>query len=491
MSGRKVNYLLAALTGACMVVIFPGWNWTLLAPLTVTPLLLASAAESNNKQRFALGYLSGFLYACGVYYWFAGVLSVHGGMGDWGGFGTYLVYCFLRAIHYGLFSLGAAQLLQSRWAVLLIPALWTGLERTQHPLSNFAWTLLGNAATDMSLPMRLAPWVGVYGLSFLLAMVGTVVALALLGRPRLELAPGLLVCGLFFLPELPAPENALSSAVSVQPNIDPERVSWNAQTVANLETRMGGLSLESALAKGVARPSMILWPELPAPIYYEEDVALRETITRVARATQTPLVISSVSRNSSGEGLNVAQFIDALGNPAGNYAKNYLVPFGEYVPPLFSWVNKISNEAGTFAPGTAINDFAIGDKRAGVFICYESAVPHHVRLFAQGGAQVLVMLTNDGYFFRTAAREQHLLLGRMRAAENGRWLLRSSNNGHTVSIDPAGRIVKQFPQFVETADRLPFNWVSAQTFYTMHGDWFAWGCLAAACVMIGWKATGN
>ena len=470
MSRRQANYLLAALTGACLVVIFPGLNWTLLA---------------------ALGYLSGFIYALGVYYWFAGVLSVHGGMGDWGGFGTYIVYCILRAIHYGLFSLGAAKLLRSRWAALLIPALWTGLERTQHPLSGFAWVLLGNAGTDMSIPMRLAPWVGVYGLSFLFAMLGTVVTLAILRRPRVELSPALLSIALLALPALPPALEATTSAVSVQPNVDPERVQWTVETVNTLKSRMGLLSLESALAKGVAKPALIVWPELPAPIYYEEDAGLREIVTGVARTTQTPMVISSVSHNAAGEALNIAQFIDAKGKPAGSYAKNFLVPFGEYVPPLFSWVNKVSNETGTFAPGTEITDFVIGGHRVGVFICYESAVPHHVRLFAARGAEVLVMLTNDGYFFRTAAREQHLLLARMRAAENGMWLLRSTNNGHTASIDPAGRIVTQLPPLVETSGRLPFSWVSGRTYYTSNGDWFAWGCLAAACVMIGLKAKGD
>ena len=104
---------------------------------------------------------------------------------------------------------------------------------------------------------------------------------------------------------------------------------------------------------------------------------------------------------------------------------------------------------------------------------------------------MLATLTNDGYFFRTAAREQHLQLARMRAAENGKWLLRSTNNGHTAAIDPAGRIVTQLPQLVETSGRLPFNWVKQQTFYTTNGDWFAWVCLASACVMMGMKAKGK
>lgn len=170
------------------------------------------------------------------------------------------------------------------------------------------------------------------------------------------------------------------------------------------------------------------------------------------------------------------------------YDKMYLVPFGEFVPPLFSFVNRISDGAGDYAPGVNLVVTKLDGHRLGTFICYESAFPHFVREFPNAGADVLVNLTNDGYFGRSAARQQHLQLARMRAAENRRWILRPTNNGITASIDPAGRVVQQFPEFVRTSGRLGFRYVSAKTFYTRHGDWFAWGCLVLALASVVYAA---
>jgi apolipoprotein N-acyltransferase len=115
--------------------------------------------------------------------------------------------------------------------------------------------------------------------------------------------------------------------------------------------------------------------------------------------------------------------------------------------------------------------------RLGVFICYESAFPDFVRQFARGGATVFFNLSNDGYFGRSAALEQHLLLVRMRAVENRRFIVRSTNDGISAAIDPAGRILRQLPPYREVAALLPFSGVNEITFYSRHGDWFAWACL--------------
>ena len=94
-------------------------------------------------------------------------------------------------------------------------------------------------------------------------------------------------------------------------------------------------------------------------------------------------------------------------------------------------------------------------------------------------------LSNDGYFGRSAsAREQHLLVVRMRAAENARWIVRATNDGITASVDPAGRVVQRLPEFVETAAALPYSYRKDQTFYTRHGDWFGWGCVGLSLVAV-------
>jgi apolipoprotein N-acyltransferase len=251
---------------------------------------------------------------------------------------------------------------------------------------------------------------------------------------------------------------------------------------------MVSLTMESALNRLQPKPELLLWPEVPAPLYYYTDAPFREHVTRLAQVTQTHFLFGTVSFTQAGAPLNSAVFLQPSGSFVSRYDKMYLVPFGEFIPPMFSWVNRITKEAGDFEPGRSIVVSKAGGHTVGTFICYESAFPHLVRRFANSGAEVLVNLTNDGYFGKTKARLQHLLLARMRAAENNRWVLRATNDGWTVSIDPAGRIVDRFPPFEERAGRLSFSWIPEKTFYTRYGDWFAWLCLASSVMAAFWAA---
>ena len=185
--------------------------------------------------------------------------------------------------------------------------------------------------------------------------------------------------------------------------------------------------------------------------------------------------------------MNSAFLLDRAGEIQGRYDKIQLVPFGEYIPPAFSWVNRITGEAGDFRPGERVVTFEADGHRFGVFICYESAFPGLVRQFTNQGAEFLINLSNDGYFGDSAAREQHLDLVRMRAVENHRWILRATNDGITAMINPAGRVTKTIPQHTETSELLRYNYASDQTLYATWGDWFPWMCLLASVGTV-WKA---
>ena len=104
-----------------------------------------------------------------------------------------------------------------------------------------------------------------------------------------------------------------------------------------------------------------------------------------------------------------------------------------------------------------------------------------MRQFADDGAEVLVNISNDGWFGQSAARRQHLSLVRMRAAENRRWILRSTNDGITATIDSAGRVRGSLPGYVEATSYSGFSYIAEKTIYTRFGDWFA---LLAATIAI-------
>jgi len=162
----------------------------------------------------------------------------------------------------------------------------------------------------------------------------------------------------------------------------------------------------------------------------------------------------------------------------------HLVPFGEFVPWPFGFANKISTEVGDFEAGTHVVVAPVDSHFEGTFICYESVFPDFVRQFVKEGADVLFTISNDGWFGKSAAREQHLEIVRMRAAENDRWILRSANDGVTVAVDPAGRLAKRLPSFEEGSLYAEFNYIAGQTPYTRWGNWFPvlCGIAGAACL---------
>ena len=157
------------------------------------------------------------------------------------------------------------------------------------------------------------------------------------------------------------------------------------------------------------------------------------------------------------------------------------MPFGEFVPWPFDYVaDKVSSEVGDFAAGHEVVVSSVGKHEIGTFICYESVFPGFVRKFAAGGAEALFNISNDGWFGQSAARPQHLNIVRMRAAENRRWIMRSTNDGITAVIDPAGRVRGRLDPNIRAAYYARFSYISQRTFYTRFGDWFAALCLLVA-----------
>ena len=127
-------------------------------------------------------------------------------------------------------------------------------------------------------------------------------------------------------------------------------------------------------------------------------------------------------------------------------------------------------------PGTRSLFPPLGAHRIGTFICYESVFPSYIRQFAAAGRRCFSIFQTTAGSAKTAARYQHLQIVRMRAAENRRWIVRATNDGITGVIDPAGRVGLTLPEYKEGSARVQYNYISEQTFYTRHGDWFVLLC---------------
>ena len=495
----RLSLLATASSGLLLVLAFPKFNLLPLAGVALLPMLVATAKEPSAWRRFAGGYLAGLIFFVGTCYWMYNVQRDYGGLSVPAAAGTFGLFCCLFALYWAMFAWLAGYLWNRPWGPAAVPALWVALEyaRTYFPFTGFPWLLIGYALTDYFPLARLARWTGVYGLSYLLlALPVTCVWLFL--RPG-RLATVHLIAVVTLLVALAAttpPESYVEDqrAYLVQTDI-PQNAAferWDATTQAPLLKRLRELTLQT-----VGRPespALVIWPEVPVPFYYHDDPFTRPYAEEIAKQTNSNFIMGIVAYAPGShrtQPLNSLVVLDRSGRLLAQYDKIHLVPFGEYVP-MRRWLTlaeKLTAEVGDFVPGNrrVVSDLRAGDARGKLsgFICYEAIFPDLVRRFVRDGAEVLVNISNDGWYGSSAARYQHLIMGRMRAIENARYLLRSTNTGMTAVIRPNGQVSAQLAP--DQPAVLSARWALEQrrTYYTLHGDVFAMaacGLAALACI---------
>ncbi len=480
--GQAINWILAVATAALLVLVFPRFSVVWLAPVALTPLLVACVREHRWRRRFALGYAAGFAYWFGLCNWIQWTLEHHAGVSSAVAWLLFMLVCLLKALQMGVFGVLSGPLMTRAYGPPSVAALWVAIEWT-HSWTAFEWLNLGNAGSDMSVPLRLAPFTGVWGLSFVFALIAAVVAAIAIHQRRFASAWLLALPGLYLLPEVPVPQRGDAAAVVVQPNLDDETI-WSTELLHRVEQRMAGLSLSlSTVPGGAPATDLIVWPEAPAP-FYDYDPEFVGVLSSVAREAQAGVLAGVVARagghSANGAPLNSALLVDRSGSVVSRYDKVNLVPFGEFVPWPFGLVTrKVSTEAGDFEAGKKVVVSLSGAHRIGTFICYESVFPGYIRKFAAAGAEALFNISNDSWFGKSQARYQHLLIVRMRAAENRRWIVRGTNDGISGVIDPAGRLLQALPEYREAAARLRYGYRGDLTIYTRFGDWFVMLCAIA------------
>jgi apolipoprotein N-acyltransferase len=385
-------------------------------------------------------------------------------------------------------------------------------------ITSVPWDQLGYSQIDNQVITMLAPWTGAYGITFLIVAVNALIAWTWLrvpaGRLKLRILSAAVVVGLtvcaYAFRKTPAPTD---SAVLIQPNLNVSGdnnwtgAAWDrnmaqfaalaAEPTSKDATYIAGIPQTGAATGEIVPPpyktypDLVVWPESPAP-FIQGDPRLENSLGAIAQAEHAPLVIGGIgaeySADAGGQNMyNSAMIVSAEGKFLGRYDKIHLVPFGEYIPfqNLLSFAHKLTGRVSSFSRGEQREVFPLTGNgaqphRYGVFICYESVFADEVRHFAANGAQVLVNISDDGWYGDTSAPWQHLNMARMRAVENRRWLLRDTNTGVTAVIDPYGRVRQSIPRHQVGELPAQFGFNSDITFYSAHGDVFAWLCAILA-----------
>ena len=478
--------------------------WFCLVPLLYALLSPDRGGKLLRPMQTAwIGYLCGVVWYMGNCYWIYRTMHIYENIPAAASFGILFLFALYVGLYHALFGalVGLLHVKFSKLAVLsVVPFLWVAVELARANITSFPWDLLGYTQVDNLTLTRLAPWTGVMGLSFVVAAVN---ALWLIRIPMRSRKMGYLAAGtaavlsLMFTvfavqnyPHQASPTQAV--ATLVQENLGVGSAA-DHETKQELLSAFTQLSLVPSVPTVPATHSAIIaWPEAPTP-FVGSDMEFREAMGSLARKADAPVIANAITFGpQTPDGhynlYNSAAFFQADGSYAGRYDKMHLVPFGEYTPykPLFFFVGHLLDDL-VFIPGESRRLFDSGGKHYGVFICYESIFGDDMRQFARLGAQVLVNISDDGWYGDTSAPWEHLDMVRMRAIENRRWIVRATNTGITAAVDPLGRITALYPRHIRGSVQVSFGYRDDVTFYTKHGDWFGWLC---ALVTLGMMVFG-
>jgi apolipoprotein N-acyltransferase len=491
---------LALLSGLLLFLSFPKFGHGIVAWFALTPLLLALPGVTPRRAA-RLAYLTGVSGAAGLLYWTAITVTQYGGLSLLVGIGVMLLLALAFALPNALFgwATGRACGAFGPRGLLLAPVFWVASEilRT-HTLFEFPWCLLGYSQHRLLPFIQIADLAGVYGVSFVVASASATLAYVAWererrGRHRASAAFLLLLVatgayGLFRLRQR-LPESGHVRAAVVQASITQDE-KWDPEKEMDNLQRHLALS-EQALAE---EPQLIVWPESAVPFFFDYEPLVAEPLRKLSRTNHVWLLFGNDDlerRAADVPRLWVgAKLLAPHGALAYRYHKNHLVPFGEYVPlkPLFTLGGHIGaqlvHRVGEFTPGSEATVATLDGHALGTFICYESIFPGLVREFSRNGAELLVNITNDGWYGTTSAPYQHFAMATFRAVENRKWLLRAANTGISGFVDPKGRVVRASQLFEKRAIVGEAAFVPGLTVYARIGDAFAWLCLAVAVIAV-------
>ncbi|MBW3590489.1 MAG: apolipoprotein N-acyltransferase [Actinobacteria bacterium] len=362
------------------------------------------------------------------------------------------------------------------WKILAFaPAFLLGeYARSYLPWGGFAWGGLGYTLHDYLPALRLAPYTGVWGLSLILLLVNCILAEALLrarSKPRFAAALIAAVAVIGALPVLlPAgsAEGTEARLALVQGNVpeaNTDPLADDDEVVANHVSLTGEIRGD---------PSLVIWPEGSFdrdPRAYEPYASV---LQQTVRETAAPFAVGATTRGGEAGPHNSTLFLESHGEVAGQYDKQRLVPFGEFVPlrsalqPIFSELDRVPID---LMAGDTPTVFSIDEGTFASIICYESTYPDLVRGFVNNGARLLVVSANFSSYERTAAAEQHLAFSQMRAAEHRMWLAHAAVSGRSAVIDPTGDVLTKTRLFEPALLEPEVRFADGVTPYARFGDW--------------------
>lgn len=476
-------------------------------------VLDASGIGPSMASTAISGLLTGLFHFLLLLYWIVIVLGRYGGLPPYLSVPALLLLALYMSLFVGAFALASRLFLDrtpQRIALWLIPALWVALDWSRSFLfTGFPWMDPGYALAHVPWLIQSADLWGHYGLTYLLVLINTLVAMLIMAgrqkRGQLGLiVPVVLVCGsvaLYSLLRWQQLERQILVSESMPIGVVQGNIAQDQKWSPGLqeETLVNYIGQSRGLMNGDrngSRPLLVVWPETALPFYAVDHPLLqpvRDLVQQgqVALLTGAPWIERIAGSASSQEVIryyNSALLFDASGQITDRYSKSHLVPFGEYVPlkKILSFLAPVVEAVGDFSPGSIEQALACHNARIGVLICFESIFPEIARKWVGGNANVLVNLTNDAWYGRSSAPHHSLAMTLMRSVETRRSMVRAANTGFSGFIDPLGRVQVVSPLFEPWAGSAEVVLMEEKSVFVRGGYLFAPFCLGVVILTLGW-----
>jgi apolipoprotein N-acyltransferase len=513
--------MIALATAFLLILSFPNFDLNFLVWVALAPLLRVIADGVSLRRAFWLGWLSGVVFTFFAENWIANSMVHFGEMMTVMAYAVSFLFAAVLALFPALFAMVMAQLVRRfGWrAIALAPVIWVATEWLRPIITGVTWNALGVSQAHYLPIARLSRFGGVYLISAEIVAVSALIVLLLKIKDRavLRAAAVLLMSTgiIFMLPTTQSPTQAVAGpsvdVVGVQPNLSLESSDTPSGFARDLEEsiKLTHTAVNRASDRSV---DLVVWAESPLPLFYENDLALRNRLDQLAKEIGGYLIISSTAREDQ-KYFNSVNIIgpdtELNGEHLTRYDKIRLVPFGEYVPWHSVLGRFVPAIVGEFTPGTkaVVNVLKLRTERdavisgsdidrtaaierttdylrVGSFICYEAAYPGIVSQFVRNGASLLVNVSNDAWFGTTAGARQHLAHAVMRAIENDRDIVRVTNTGISALITANGRVIDPLPIFTAGSQVWKAQSRRGLTYYARHGDRFAAGCVIVSLLIL-------
>jgi apolipoprotein N-acyltransferase len=493
---------------------------TISAWFGLVPLFFCLESQ-DPKGAFRRSYICGLFFFAASMYWLLHVTAL-----------GWLALSFYQALYFGIFGLAYKALVRPgdfRFTnYIYVPSLWVVLEYMRsHAGGGIGWNLLAYSQYRNIPLIQMADITGVYGVSFIIVLVNFCIYLGIKMAVRCQKTHGrlfarsnlsfvkeirinpllqtLFVCAVtglvvFYgydrMDTLAADRTGVLKATVVQGNI-PQLQKWDPSFREHIKRRYRDLTLQAVQEES----DIIIWPETSVPGYINRDRRLSTYVRDIARDVGRPLLVGGPLIATTGSGddpclrgeqdYNCALLFSGTGRLLAQYNKLHLVAFGEFVP-FEKYLPFLRNHlplTGEFIPGDDFTLFDIPDDssrttaRLGALICFEDIFPDLVRGFVRKGADVMVNMTNDAWFGRSAAAYQHAANSVFRAVENRRPFIRSANTGLSCFIARTGFVYSRVDSagqdlFVAgyRTDTVRFDKDGGISAYTRFGDLFTLFC---------------